>query len=65
MALTGDALFVYLMRVDRGHEVSDRVASGARPIMYDRMRQSAHCERLRYEARNGSRPWVEMRAVRR
>ncbi len=45
MGLTNDALFIHPMPVDRGHEVSDGVASGPRSIIYDVAENRLHVQK--------------------
>ena len=45
MALTNDALFIYPMPVDRGHEVTDDVVSGPRSIIYDIAEKRLHVQK--------------------
>jgi len=45
MALTNDALFIHPMPVDRGHEVTDEVASGPRSIIYDVAENRLHVQK--------------------
>jgi len=45
MALTNDALFIHPMPVDRGHEVTDEVASGPRSIIYDIAENRLHVQK--------------------
>jgi ornithine carbamoyltransferase len=45
MALTKDALFIHPMPVDRGHEVTDDVASGPRSIIYDVAENRLHVQK--------------------
>jgi ornithine carbamoyltransferase len=45
MALTNDALFIHPMPVDRGHEVTDHVASGSRSIIYDVAENRLHVQK--------------------
>ncbi len=45
MALTNEALFIHPMPVDRGHEVSDDVASGPRSIIYQVAENRLHVQK--------------------
>lgn len=45
MKLTDDGLFIHPMPVDRGHEVSDEVASGKRSIMVDVAENRLHVQK--------------------
>jgi ornithine carbamoyltransferase len=45
MALTNDALYIHPMPVDRGHEVTDGVASGPRSIIYDIAENRLHVQK--------------------
>lgn len=45
MALTNDGLFIHPMPVDRGHEVTDEVASGPRSIIYDVAENRLHVQK--------------------
>lgn len=45
MKLTNDGLFIHPMPVDRGHEVSDGVASGKRSIIYDVAENRLHVQK--------------------
>jgi ornithine carbamoyltransferase len=45
MALTNDALYIHPMPVDRGHEVTDEVASGPRSIIYDVAENRLHVQK--------------------
>ena len=45
MELTNDALYIHPMPVDRGHEVSDGVASGPRSIIYDVAENRLHVQK--------------------
>ena len=45
MALSDDALFTHPMPVDRGHEVSDEVASGPRSVIYDVAENRLHVQK--------------------
>jgi len=45
MRLTNDALFTHPMPVDRGHEVTDEVASGKRSIIYDVAENRLHVQK--------------------
>jgi ornithine carbamoyltransferase len=45
MALTNDALYIHPMPVDRGHEVTDQVASGPRSIIYDVAENRLHVQK--------------------
>lgn len=45
MALTNDALFIHPMPVDRGHEVTDEVASGSRSTIYDVAENRLHVQK--------------------
>jgi ornithine carbamoyltransferase len=45
MALTDDALFTHPMPVDRGHEVTDEVASGPRSVIYDVAENRLHVQK--------------------
>jgi N-acetylornithine carbamoyltransferase len=45
MALTEDALYTHPMPIDRGHEVSDEVASGNRSIIYDVAENRLHVQK--------------------
>lgn len=45
MTLTNDALFIHPMPVDRGHEVTDEVASGPRSIIYDIAENRLHVQK--------------------
>ena len=40
-----DALFIHPMPVDRGHEVTDEVASGPRSIIYDIAENRLHVQK--------------------
>ena len=45
MALTNDALFIHPMPVDRGHEVTDEIASGPRSIIYEVAENRLHVQK--------------------
>jgi N-acetylornithine carbamoyltransferase len=45
MRLTNDALYIHPMPIDRGHEVTDEVASGARSIIYDVAENRLHVQK--------------------
>ena len=45
MARTNDALFTHPMPVDRGHEVTDEIASGPRSIIYDVAENRLHVQK--------------------
>ena len=45
MAHTNDALFLHPMPVDRGHEVTDEIASGPRSIIYDVAENRLHVQK--------------------
>jgi ornithine carbamoyltransferase len=45
MKLTNNALFTHPMPIDRGHEVSDEVASGPRSIIYDVAEDRLHVQK--------------------
>ncbi|OYD13666.1 hypothetical protein CH333_10515 [candidate division WOR-3 bacterium JGI_Cruoil_03_44_89] len=45
MKLTNDAIFIHPMPVDRGHEVTDEVASGKRSIIYDIAENRLHVQK--------------------
>jgi N-acetylornithine carbamoyltransferase len=45
MALSDDALFTHPMPVDRGHEVTDEVASGPRSVIYDVAENRLHVQK--------------------
>lgn len=45
MKLTDDGLFIHPMPVDRGHEVTDEVASGKRSIIYDVAENRLHVQK--------------------
>lgn len=45
MALTNEALYIHPMPVDRGHEVTDGVASGPRSIIYDIAENRLHVQK--------------------
>jgi N-acetylornithine carbamoyltransferase len=45
MARTNDALFTHPMPVDRGHEVTDKIASGPRSIIYDVAENRLHVQK--------------------
>lgn len=45
MALSNDALYTHPMPIDRGHEVSDEVASGKRSIIYDVAENRLHVQK--------------------
>lgn len=45
MALTNDALFTHPMPIDRGHEVTDEVASGPRSCIYDVAENRLHVQK--------------------
>ncbi len=45
MALTDDAIFTHPMPVDRGHEVTDEVASGPRSCIYDVAENRLHVQK--------------------
>ena len=45
MARTENALFTHPMPIDRGHEVSDAVASGDRSIIYDVAENRLHVQK--------------------
>jgi ornithine carbamoyltransferase len=45
MKLTNDALFTHPMPIDRGHEVTDEVASGPRSIIYDVAENRLHVQK--------------------
>lgn len=45
MKLTNDALYTHPMPIDRGHEVTDEVASGPRSIIYDVAENRLHVQK--------------------
>ncbi len=45
MALTNDALFIHPMPVDRGHEVTDEIASAPRSIIYEVAENRLHVQK--------------------
>ena len=45
MKLTDDGLFIHPMPIDRGHEVTDEVASGPRSIIYDVAENRLHVQK--------------------
>ncbi|MFH1726112.1 MAG: ornithine carbamoyltransferase [Elusimicrobiota bacterium] len=45
MKLTNDALYTHPMPIDRGHEVTDEVASGPRSIIYDVAENRLHAQK--------------------
>lgn len=45
MALTDDAIFTHPMPIDRGHEVTDEVASGPRSCVYDVAENRLHVQK--------------------
>ncbi len=45
MALTNDAIFTHPMPIDRGHEVTDEVASGPRSCIYDVAENRLHVQK--------------------
>ena len=45
MALTEDAIFTHPMPIDRGHEVTDDVASGERSCIYDVAENRLHAQK--------------------
>ncbi|GFP24601.1 ornithine carbamoyltransferase [Candidatus Hakubella thermalkaliphila] len=45
MALTTDAIFTHPMPVDRGHEVTDAVASGPRSVIYNVAENRLHVQK--------------------
>jgi N-acetylornithine carbamoyltransferase len=45
MALTADAIFTHPMPVDRGHEVTDVVASGPRSVIYNVAENRLHVQK--------------------
>jgi len=45
MALTDDAIFTHPMPIDRGHEVTDEVASGPRSCIYDVAENRLHVQK--------------------
>ncbi|RLD18670.1 MAG: ornithine carbamoyltransferase [Caldiserica bacterium] len=45
MKLTENALFIHPMPIDRGHEVTDEVASGERSIIYDVAENRLHVQK--------------------
>jgi len=45
MALTNNALFIHPMPVDRGHEVTDEIASGPRSIIYEVAENRLHVQK--------------------
>lgn len=45
MKLTNNALFIHPMPIDRGHEVTDEVASGPRSIIYDVAENRLHVQK--------------------
>ncbi len=45
MELTNNAVFIHPMPVDRGHEVTDEVASGKRSIIYDIAENRLHVQK--------------------
>jgi N-acetylornithine carbamoyltransferase len=45
MALTNDAFFIHPMPVDRGHEVTDEIASGPRSIIYEVAENRLHAQK--------------------
>ncbi len=45
MALTDNAIFTHPMPVDRGHEVTDEVASGPRSCIYDVAENRLHVQK--------------------
>lgn len=45
MGLTNNALFTHPMPIDRGHEVTDEVASGSRSIIYDVAENRLHVQK--------------------
>ncbi|MGD9140429.1 MAG: hypothetical protein PVJ42_02705, partial [bacterium] len=45
MALTDDAIYTHPMPIDRGHEVTDEVASGGRSCIYDVAENRLHAQK--------------------
>jgi len=45
MKLTNNGLFIHPMPIDRGHEVTDEVASGKRSIIYDVAENRLHVQK--------------------
>jgi N-acetylornithine carbamoyltransferase len=45
MKLSNNALFIHPMPIDRGHEVTDEVASGPRSIIYDVAEDRLHVQK--------------------
>jgi ornithine carbamoyltransferase len=45
MALTDNAIFTHPMPIDRGHEVTDEVASGPRSCIYDVAENRLHAQK--------------------
>jgi N-acetylornithine carbamoyltransferase len=45
MKLSNNALFTHPMPIDRGHEVTDEVASGPRSIIYDVAENRLHVQK--------------------
>jgi N-acetylornithine carbamoyltransferase len=45
MKLTDDAIFTHPMPIDRGHEVTDEVASGPRSCIYDVAENRLHVQK--------------------
>jgi len=43
--LTNNGLFIHPMPIDRGHEVTDEVASGKRSIIYDVAENRLHVQK--------------------
>ncbi|MCK4649426.1 ornithine carbamoyltransferase, partial [bacterium] len=45
MRLGNDPLYIHPMPIDRGHEVTDEVASGLRSIIYDVAENRLHVQK--------------------
>jgi ornithine carbamoyltransferase len=56
MARTNDALYIHPMPVDRGHEVTDEVASGPRSIIYDVAENRLHVQKALMALTMGALP---------